>query len=124
MSSVPPPPARRTSAGSRAPWPIVSTSAKIDRDPAPFPSAIIAWGRQALSARGVQARRKALRIRHINGSAYEEAQGGQEEAQGVQESPLNPLSVSPRGERALVYVALRGAQHLSWGVGACHCWPL
>ena len=42
-------------------------------------------------------RRKALRIRHINGMEVRKKRprGFKEEGQGVQVSPLNPLSVAP-----------------------------
>ena len=48
-------------------------------------------------SQGVQAGRKALRIRHINGMEVRKKRprGFKKEAQGVQVSPLNPLSVSP-----------------------------
>jgi hypothetical protein len=48
-------------------------------------------------SQGVQAHRKALRICHINGMEVRKKThlGVQEESQGVQVSPLNPLSVSP-----------------------------
>jgi hypothetical protein len=53
--------------------------------------------KQVLSARGVQAGRKALRIRHMNGMEVRKKRprGFKKEAQGVQVSPLNPLSVAP-----------------------------
>jgi hypothetical protein len=56
------------------------------------------WEKQALSARGVQARRKALRIRYVNGMELRKKRprGVKKEARGVQVSPLNPLSVAPR----------------------------
>jgi hypothetical protein len=45
----------------------------------------------------VQARRKALRIRHTNGMEVREkrSRGFKKQAQGVQVSPLNPLSAAP-----------------------------
>ena len=48
-------------------------------------------------SRGVQARRKAPRTRHINGMEVRKKRprGFKKEAQGVQASPLNPLSVAP-----------------------------
>jgi hypothetical protein len=48
-------------------------------------------------SQGVQAGRKALRIRHINGMEVRKKgpRGFKKEAQGVQVSPLNPLSVAP-----------------------------
>ena len=48
-------------------------------------------------SQGVQARTKALRTRHLNGMAARKKRprGFKNEAQGVQVSPLNPLSVSP-----------------------------
>ena len=48
-------------------------------------------------SQGVQARRKALRIPHIHGMEVRKKRprGFKKEAQGVQVSPLNPLSVSP-----------------------------
>ena len=48
-------------------------------------------------SQGVQARRKALRIRHINGTEVRKKRptGFKKEARGVQVSPLNPLSVAP-----------------------------
>ena len=48
-------------------------------------------------SRGVQAGRKALRIRYINGMEVRKKRprGFKKEAQGVQVSPLNPLSVAP-----------------------------
>ena len=56
-------------------------------------------------SQGVQARRKALRIRHIDGMEVRKKRprGFKKEAQGVQVSPLNPLSVapSPRAERKI-----------------------
>ena len=58
----------------------------------------LAWEKQVLSAtQGVQARRKAIRICYINGMEVRKKRprGVQEEAQGVQVSPLNPLSVAP-----------------------------
>ena len=56
-----------------------------------------AWEKQVLSAGGVQAGRKALRIRHKNGMEVRKKRprGFKKEAQGVQVSPLNPLSVAP-----------------------------
>jgi hypothetical protein len=50
-------------------------------------------------SQGVQARRKALRIRHINGTeaCRKRPRGVKKEAQGVQVSPLNPLAVAPWG---------------------------
>ena len=57
-------------------------------------------------------RRKALRICHINGMEVRKKTqlGVQEEAQGVQVSPLNPLSVSPCASPAVFTEA-----HLSTG---------
>jgi hypothetical protein len=54
-------------------------------------------GRNRSSQPGVQAGRKALRIRHINGMEVRKKRprGFKKEAQGAQVSPLNPLSVAP-----------------------------
>jgi hypothetical protein len=48
-------------------------------------------------SQGVQARRKALRIRYINSMEVRKKRprGFKKEAQGVQVSPLSPLSVAP-----------------------------
>ena len=48
-------------------------------------------------SKGVQARRKALRIRHKNGMEVHKKRprGFKKDAHGVQVSPLNPLSVAP-----------------------------
>jgi hypothetical protein len=48
-------------------------------------------------SQGVQARRKALRIRHIIGMEVRKKRptGFKKEAQGVQVNPLNPLYVAP-----------------------------
>jgi hypothetical protein len=48
-------------------------------------------------SQGAQARREALRIRHINGTKVRKKnpKGFKKEAQGGEVSPLNPLSVSP-----------------------------
>ena len=48
-------------------------------------------------SQGVQARRKALRICYINSMEVRKKRprGFKKEAQGVQVSPLNPLSVAP-----------------------------
>jgi hypothetical protein len=65
-------------------------------------------------SRGVQARRKTLRIRHTNGMEVRKKRprGFKKEAQGVQASPLNPLSVAP--------CALHGpAVHLEHGGVVC-----
>ena len=55
-------------------------------------------------SQGVQACRKALRIRHINGVEVRKKRlrGFKREAQGVRVSPLNPLSVSPCAPHAVV----------------------
>jgi hypothetical protein len=57
------------------------------------------WETQALSAKGFKrvGTRKALRIPHIHGIKVRKKRprGFKKEAQGVQVSPLNPLSVAP-----------------------------
>ena len=54
-------------------------------------------GKTGPLSQGAQARRKALRTHHINGMEVRKKRprGFKKEAQGVQVSPLNPLSVAP-----------------------------
>jgi hypothetical protein len=75
-------------------------------------SVAVCLGETRPLSQGVQAGRKALRTRHINGVEVRKKrpQVGQEEAQGVQVSPLNPLSGSPR--RVPPTRRERGAGHL------------
>ena len=58
---------------------------------------VVDLGETGPLSQGVQARRKALRIRHMNGmeARKKRPRGFKKEAQGVQVSPLNPLSVAP-----------------------------
>jgi hypothetical protein len=60
------------------------------------PRLALAWEQQARSARGVQDGGQALRIRHITGV---EVRG--KRSMGVQASPLNPGSLSPRPSLSL-----------------------
>jgi hypothetical protein len=58
---------------------------------------VLAWGETGPLSQGAQARRQALRTRHINGTGVRKKRprGFKKEAQGGQVSPPNPLSVSP-----------------------------
>ena len=64
-----------------------------------LPAAIIHvnLGETGPLSQGAQARRKALRTPHMNGieARKKRPRGFKKDAQGVQVSPLNPLSVSP-----------------------------
>jgi hypothetical protein len=61
-------------------------------------------GEKGPLSQGVQARRKALRMRHTNDMEVRKKRprGFKKEAQGGQVSPLNPLSVAPWLERDAV----------------------
>ena len=61
------------------------------------PEPLLRLGETGPLSQGVQARRKALRIHHENGMEVRKKRprGFKKEAQGVQVSPLNPLSVAP-----------------------------
>ena len=67
-------------------------------------------------SQGVQAGRQALRIRHVHGM--------EEEAQGVQVNPLNPVCVSPRVDQSLHWHALSTVQPSSMRHSASRPTPL
>ena len=96
--------------------------------------AVDTWGKQVLSARGVQARRKAPIIRHTSitvwGCVRRGPGGSRRDPGGSSERPLTPLPVSPWLTPSKVKAAAMSCHPpiwrqsgLWWIFGCCHTLP-